>query len=427
MTPIWLALPFATLACAAGAAIEWLATRRLDRSALGVATYATQGLAVVAALAVHPVIGLCAIAAVFAIAKRWPVAGQAASPKLALVCVAVGATLIVLQPPVPIAWDELVWLARARVGSAGPAALIERSLDPAGGLVPSGYPIGAGLLQSSMACLSDELAALTGGAGALVLFTYSVFALALAQSTIASRAVTTLALAMTPLAWVHLRTGMLDLPVGTLAAAFALALHGAARGDARLVRLVVPVALLLTTLKDEGGMFVVVIAAASVVDRAHRRALAPHVLTSVVAALAALGCWRLRLSLRGTPTEHHALVGFALGALGPLLRELARAASDVESFGGSLAMVLLAALSASGPRARPIERALGLAWIGCLGGAITALLIGPDAVRSFATSGTLWPRLLLELMPLGAVLLGARWQRSLPRDIPSGDRSAGAS
>lgn len=412
MTPIWLALPFATLACALGAAIEGLATRRLDRSALAVVTWTTQGVALVAALAVHPIVGACATAALLAIAKRWPIAGQAASPRMALVGAAVVATMIVLQPPVPIAWDELVWLARARVGSAGPWALIERSLDPAGGLVPAGYPIGAGLLQSSMACLSDELGALTGGAGALVLFSCTVFALTLAQSTIASGPVAVLALVMTPIAWVHLRTGMLDLPVGTLAAAFALALHGGARGDARLVRLVVPVALLLTTLKDEGGMYVVVIAAASVVDRSHRRGLAPHAIGSVVAALVALGCWRLRLSSAGAPTEHHALVGLALGALGPLLRELLRAASDVESFGGSLAMVAIAVVLAASPRARPLERALALAWIGCLGGALTALLVGPDAVRSFATSGTLWPRLLLQLMPLGALVVGARWQRS---------------
>lgn len=423
MTPIWLALPLWVCAAVLGAAIDRLATGRLERSPLAVTTWIVQGLAVVATLAVHPMLGVAAIGALLAWARQWPVSGDAARSQLALGWLAVVTLVIVIQPPIPIAWDELVWLARARVGTDGPSVLVERGLDPGGGLVPAGYPIGAGILQSLMACLDEDLHALTGGTGALVAFSCAVFALALAQSTIVSRRVTALVVVTTPILWVHLRTGMLDLPVGMLAGAFALAVHGAGRGDARLARLAPALAMLLAALKDEGAMHVVVIAGAALFDRAHRRSLWPHAAASVMAAVLVVGCWRARLSSAGTAIEHHALMGFAVASLGELLREMVRAASDVPSFGGSLAMIGVAAAAAFVSRHRSLERALSLAWLGCASGTLTALLVGPDAVRSFAASGTLWPRLWLQLVPLGAVIVGAWWHRSASPQ-PSEERRA---
>jgi hypothetical protein len=423
VTPIWLALPAWIGAAALGALVERIASGRVAPSALAIVTWITQGLALVVALAVHPLLGLAALGAMLAWARRWPLSGPPARSLLALAWLAVVISVIAIQPPIPIAWDELVWLARARVGSGGPSVLVARGLDPGGGLVPSGYPIGAGVLQSLMACLDDDLNALTGGTGALVAFSCAVFALALAQTPVVSRRVAALVLVTTPLAWVHLRTGMLDLPVGMLAGAFALSVHGAGRGDAGLARLGPAIALLLAALKDEGAMYVVVIAATSLLDRSQRRSMLPHAMAGAAAALSIVIGWRARLALSGTAAEHHALVGLALGSVGALLAELVRAASDLASFGGSLAMVVVTVAVSLGPRSPPFVRALALAWIGCIAGTFAALLVGPDAVRSFAVSGTLWPRLLVQLMPLGTVLVGARWHR-MPSPGPATGRDA---
>jgi hypothetical protein len=428
VTPLWLALPALVVFCGVGAALEQLAgvrARWVPRDApLDGIAWISHGAALYVAFVVHPGLGVALLALSFLWLRRGlepsmpdPVpATSSAAVTVALLMVALATLAIALSPPVPIAWDELVWLSRARVGTAGPFALADRALDPRGGLVPSGYPIGAGALSAALSLFADDLRSLTGGAGALVVFSGAVFALVLAESKSVSRRVVFAVIAATPLVWVHLRTGMLDLPVGLLVAALALSLRGAREGDARLTRLALPLAVLLASLKDEGAMYAVVIAIASLLPRSSSRAagkdgtdLRASILV-IVTALSVLGVWRVRLALAGVAAEHHAPAGFSFAAMGPVLRELGRAACDVRSFGGSLAVIVVGAVMLI---RKGDDRALAWALAGCILATLAALAIGPDAVRSFAATGTLWPRFLLQLVPLGAVVVGAGWRASI--------------
>jgi|GEM_PF-2322548 len=417
MTALWLALGAVSLAALVGWIVDRISGAPLrDRSPLAWLTFITHGLAALTATAMHPLLGVVALAALVMWSRRSGTGlpeGTPSGPAIAVI--AVVGVVITLQPPVPMAWDELVWLARARVGAEGPLALAARSLDPHGGLTPAGYPIGAGVLQAAFAGLDGDLTALTSGTSALVLFAVATFVLVLRRSTEIAWGPVALVVMGAPLMWVHLRTGMLDLPLGLFAAAFAMALLGAGRGDATLVRLAPALAVVMSGLKDEGAMYVVVIVLGCMGQGSLRRGLRAHAGLAVLVAVAVVGAWRARLMFAGVSAEHHAAAGFAVGALPDLLRELVRAASDLRDFGASLALVVAAMamslLTRRGDDAMASERALSLAWLACIGCTLLALVVGPDAVRSFATSGTLWPRFLVQLVPLGAIVVGARLGR----------------
>jgi hypothetical protein len=419
MTTLWLALGVLLSSASIGWIVDRVSGAPLkDRSPLAWLTFSVHGLAALTATAIHPLLGVLALVGLAVWSRRLGTGsptGSTPSSGPALAVIVVLALVITLQPPVPMAWDELVWLARARIGAEGPFALTSRALDPSGGLTPAGYPIGAGVLQAAFAGFDGELTALTSGTSALVLFAASAFVLVLRRTSTIAWGPVALVVMGAPLMWVHLRTGMLDLPLGLFAATFAMALLGARSGDATLMRLAPALAVVMSGLKDEGAMYVAVIALACLGQAALRRTLRTHAGLAVLIAVAVVGTWRARLMLAGVSAEHHAAAGFALGALPDVLRELLRAACDVRSFGASLALVVAAIgmslVTRGGDDALASERALSIAWLACVGCTLLALLLGPDAVRSFATSGTLWPRFLIQLVPLGACIVGARLQR----------------
>lgn len=395
MMPLWLALASGLIASGIGALVEGAAclVRRapfsLDGSPRGHLTRLLVGLALFVASVVHPGLGVATFGAFLYLAA--PAAPRADPPldRVTLVLIGCVVLVVLLRPPVPLVWDELVWLTRTRAASLGPAALIGRALDPQGGLVPSGYPIGAGLLEAAFALFRSDLSAITAGAATLVLVAFVTFALSLASAPDLDRVATACVLAGAPLLWVHLRTGMLDLPLGLFAASFVLC------RDRPL--LAAAIAVSMAALKDEGAVYVVV--ASGCFFFSHRR-LGLAALLGLALSLT----WRMRLRAAGIDAEHHSFAGFSPAVLPALLRELLRAASDPLSFGASTAAIGAAALLGS---RSPATRPYALTWILSLSATLAALLVGPDAVRSFALEGTLFPRLVVQLVPLGAVLVGA--------------------
>lgn len=422
MMPLWLALPALAVAALVGVALERAsgALRPLsDRTPLAWLVRVVLGMAVLVAFAVHPALGVALPLGLVAhvrhlrarggLATPAPGAPLEATPWTALAVVLVLVLVVLGRPAVPLAWDEEVWLASARLACDGPFALAARALDPEGGLVPRGYPIGAPVLHAALALFGADLGSLTAGAAALVLVSAAALALTLASPAGAGvlRPVVALVLGCAPLVWAHVRTGMLDLPLGLLSASFALALVGAARRDARLALLSPALACVIAALKDEGVVYVGLVALGLSIALPEREAVRRHAAVAVLAAVLVALSWRLRLGLAGVEPEHHVLAGLAWDALPALLRELARAAADVGSFGAALALVLAATVSAVVRRGRALSRALGLAVLGAVLAALLALAVGPPAVREFALEGTVFSRLLLQLLPLGALVVGA--------------------
>lgn len=312
---------------------------------------------------------------------------------LAVLCV-----VICARPPVPLYWDEHVWLAKARLGSL---ALREAALDPHGDLVPRGYPIVASVGQSLLALGREDLASLTGGAAALTVLSAAVTVTALPPGRAPAWA---LGLLAAPLVWPHLRSAHLDLIVGLLALALACTLATPHTRTAPTGHASIAIAFFLAGAKDEGLAHVLAVVLAHVVASPQRtRALRDAAPTLAGAAVAAVG-WRWLASSHGVSDEDHALTLAGLTRWTELGLEVARAATDVTSFGLAWPIVLgvsMAALTSPAPRTRRLvgilAGQLGLLWLG--------LLVGSERLSAFTLDGTVTGRLLVQLAPMGAWLV----------------------
>ena len=137
-------------------------------------------------------------------------------------------------------------------------------------------------------------------------------------------------------------------------------------------------------------------------------------------AAGAAAAWRIRVALSGVGAVDHALGWPRLSRLPLVLGLLAHQATDLVSWGPvwvvTAALVVAVALrfvklDASG-RARLAALALQASFL------FGAILAGTDRVVAFAASGTLVPRLLIQLAPMTFLVLASALATE-PRSLPS--------
>lgn len=320
------------------------------------------------------------------------------TPRHVLALLGAGCLAIAWRPAAPLYWDEPIWLAKVRLG---PLALREAALDPAGPLVPRGYPILASLAQSLFAAGREELWALVVGPAAL-----AALALAVVLTLLPTRRALpwSLALLTMPLVWVHLRSAHLDLTVGLLALGLWLALDRA-RGDVRALHVAAPIACLLAGTKDEGLAHVLAVGLGHALSAPHRRSLR-DLAAPLLAALTASGGFRLLLWQHGVGNDDHALRLAGLPHAPEILLELTRAATDVASFGLAWPLALGTSIAAC-VRHAPDTRALAFVLGAQLATLSAGLLAGSERLLAFTLDGTVAARLLVQLAPVAACLVVA--------------------
>jgi hypothetical protein len=393
-----LALPALLAFAALGAGLERALGARLgaDPSAWPLRTVV--GLAIACAALLHPIVAL-ALLVIHVVAARARGEEKASSglatDRVALLALAVFALAILVRAPVPLYWDEHVWLAKVRLG---PVALREAALDPVSHVIPRGYPIVASLAESLFALGRADLDAITAGAAALGLLAASTTLTALP----ARRALAwTLALLTMPLLWIHLRSAYLDVIVGLLALTLALLLQAR---SAHARHGAIAIAFVLAGAKDEGLAHVIAVTAAHVLAQATRREALREAAPSLTAALLAAGAWAALRAVHGVTSDDHALGLAGLTELGAIALELARAMTDLDSFGLAWPAALgasIAAFASDAPRSKRLALALVLQLLSLTAG----LALGTDRVVAFTLDGTVAPRLLLQLAPLAAWLV----------------------
>jgi hypothetical protein len=417
VVPIWNAGVALAIGVLLGSAV--LARRGLGWRPLDVLVRALLGLALVASFTEHVVLGVALVVAIaWAVPRERAIADDVPPPlpRLALGAIAVVALVAALRPPVPLFWDESVWLSKARVACEGPLALMARATDPSSDLMPRGYPIVAAVLEASFALGDPSLSSLVAGGSALVIASFALFALLLSRGP--GERASLILLAATPLVWVHLRSVQLDLPVGLLAAALFLAIERASKADPIGLPAAITAALLLG-IKDEGLACAFAVAAAFFVTEGRASRASRASLIACGALALSVATFRLELFRAGSGNDDHSLGVTALGVIPDLAREALRHAVDVETWGIVPPVVLAAAVLALFRSATRNARAAALALLFTVAALALALVLGPEDVRDFALEGTLLNRLGLELLPLGAVLvprvmLGERFSEAAP-------------
>ncbi len=414
IVPLHTALVAFFLGAVAGGAILFRAG--IGAGPLALLVRALLGLVLLAELVIHPALGVALALLVGAAtwrARRSPESRESEQtfreawrlPASAVAAMLVALAAAVLRPPVPFFWDESVWLSKARVACEGGAVLMERALDPQSELVPRGYPIVAAVVEASFALGDPSLPSLVAGGTALVLCALALYVLLLARAARApfELSASVLVLGLTPLFWVHLRSVQLDLPVGLLLAALALAIERAEAGDRLGLPAAVTAALLLG-IKDEGLLAALCVALALGTRGASGRARRAAWSAFLALALSVV-VFRWRLWMASSANDDHSLGSPVPRLAIAIVLDALRDASDLQTW-GLVPAVGLAALLATlrrsvDPRARRLAAALVLYALGLL----VALVVGPPQVRDFALEGTLLDRFGLELLPGVALLV----------------------
>ena len=320
-----------------------------------------------------------------------------------LLAIAIGT----LRSAMPLYWDEHVWLAKARLACEGWDVLSRAALAPRSTVLPRGYPLGWPLAEALLAGLEPSTRALTGAAFALSALCLSLYAAMLART--ARGALPLLVIASAPFAWIHWRSAYVDLPLGLLVASLALALHLARQRDAHATPIAMLAAALVGAAKDEGAAHVVAITLAfALTSRANRPELRRLALVVGAGLAPAIG-WSLMRHAAGVANEDHAPSGLALDQSGALLVQALWHLADASSW-GLVPAIAAAALVVT--LARSADRTLALALLFSTLLLAVALLVGPERVRLFARSGTLLPRLAIQLLPLAAVIIAERLRPS---------------
>lgn len=333
-----------------------------------------------------------------------------------------GLVVVVLARPwVPIYWDEFVWLGKARLEALGFGAGVSAALDPAQHLVPPGYPPLWPLAVGWVSLGADDLAVHVAASGLLTALCAAVALEAwwprLEDAAGGrSRWLTVAVLASAPLVIVHLRSSYVDLPVGLLGAAvFGFLVT-------ERVPLACAAAVVLAGAKDEGLAHVFAATAGAIAVHGLRSRVLQWASPALLGVISVV-TWRWLLHSRGVQVHDHALHAPLVEWTGTFVRLLARHAFDVWSWGLSWCVVLaMLTLRPSRVEVRGLRWALGVNLALMAG----ALVSGPERVRVFAESGTLMNRLLVQVWPLGVLLvwfvlsaprpLGRVGQEALPAD-----------
>ncbi|MDB4941962.1 MAG: hypothetical protein JWP97_1496 [Labilithrix sp.] len=385
--------------------LEVSAARWALRVVLGVVTiYLALSLPVVAGVTLVALLALRLRrkARVDAVAVPAP---EAASPWLVAGVIAAVAAVVALRPAVVMYWDEYVWLAKARLGSPDPRALVEEALELGTNVVPVAYPLLHPLAVASLAGFSSAQSAVVAGAEALTICCAATFVLTAIEASATRRALALAAgLGLAPLVMIHLRSAYVDLETGMLTAALALML------ERRRTRSAAILALAVVGLKDEGiaHVLAMTVPAGLLHWRSTRRAPREAIVVFGV-ALVSFAAWHLRVVVSGVGQSDHAMGLPQLSRLSLVLSLLARQATDITSWGplwivvAGLVLARVLGFVKLGEQAG--TRLAGLALQATfLFGAIAS---GNDRVASFAASGTLVPRLLVQLAPMAVLVLTA--------------------
>ena len=328
--------------------------------------------------------------------------------------------LVLARPLVPTQWDELVWLGKARLESLGFGAGVRAALDSSQHLVPPGYPP---LWPSAVGWLAlgrDALPAHTLAASVLVLLALAAALEAWAPLVERPSPLAVAVALAAPLAWVHLRSTYVDLPVGLLALALLGQLLRSVDGRPPVEALAL--AVLLAGFKDEGLAHVVAATVAAWVVVGRTRAAWRLLLPALLALLFA-GTWRALLASAGISDSDHALAAPYWPWVPKLGALLWLHASDVFSWGVFWAVVIAVMV-----RRGPGDASRALRWLVLCDLAFVAveLLCGPERVRVFAENGTLVNRLLMQLWPAAAALVVLGLGDSPLPEASGGSTSPGA-
>jgi hypothetical protein len=432
MVPIWLAILPGLLLAALGAAIDRVGGLGLGGGWGRWPRWIACGVTAAFAVYVHPAVALALAGIVFVVragTRGDPTlagTGRTASlaPTIAAMTIAL-AGVAVLRPAVPMYWDAFVWLGKARIESGGLGALRAAALDGDADVIPHGYPLLWPLAASWFSMLGKGAGALVAGAAAATLLALLLFLDAASEAFEGSLpppagfdkrprwafAGAMALLLATPMFWVHLRSAYADLPVGLLAATCTLRLGRCLespdnpRGD---LTVAVIAATILAGIKDEGIGHVTAIVVASVAlqPRAGQKEALRWLAVLGSAAVVFVG-WRALLQFNHVVDTDHELSVPAVGALGGIGRVVMASATDTRTWGAlwPMAVAAAAAVLAKGSSFRPATRLAALALIGQAALLASALVFGPDRVRTFAFEGTLVNRLLLQLVPPAGALL----------------------
>jgi hypothetical protein len=374
-------------------------------------------------LALHPMAVIVALAApvTMRLARR-----RAASPatratmgnadRVMIVSLAVLALVAFTRPAAPIYWDEFVWLWKSRVEQDSWGALRAAALDPHAGVFPRGYPLFWSWLVAWLTSPFDR-APLTAAA-ALVTLAAAASWLGLVREAARAResgavlavGVSTVALLVTPMALVHIRSAYLDLTVGLLAASIALALAPSRETTERATPIApaIVLAIVLAGMKDEGMAHVLGIVFAAAIctlpDRA-RGAWRPALVLG--AAAIPFATWRWLLAHGGiTEVEHH-LGTCAFASTPPLAVALVRHGLRIETWGALWPIAFGAGCAAFANREtrRGPAAALALTAASQLVLVFAGITCGPESTREFAFDGSLLNRALLQIAPTVIAML----------------------
>lgn len=341
-------------------------------------------------------VGLVLGTALLVSARLAPRGVAEAEVRLPWLWVAALAVLVLARPWVPLHWDEFVWLGKARFEADGFGTGLRAALDPAQHLIPAGYPPLWPALVGWVSLGVDSLSVQVVASSLLVVWCL-VTALEAWLPLVAKElkpAVGLAALAAAPLLWVHLRAVYVDLPVGLLGAACLGFLVSGRVAPACAV------AVVCAGFKDEGLAHVLAATAGALSVRGVQRASATLVLPGLLAVVSVV-TWRWLLHRNGVVVGDHALGAPDLRWLPTLAKLLALHATDLVTWGVFWGVVLGLSLE----RDPGGGRALAVGLLANLGFIAVALLAGPERVRVFAENGTLLNRLLVQLWPLGAVMV----------------------
>jgi hypothetical protein len=358
-------------------------------SVLALASLGLPGVGLLAALVVATWLSRPARPSVDASPVPWPFLGALTA-------------LVLARPLVPTQWDEFVWLGKARLEALGFGAGVRAALDSSQHLVPPGYPPSWPSAVGWLSLGQDALPVHTLAASLLQLLAAAAALEAWAPLVERPSPFAVVVALAAPLAWVHLRSVYVDLPVGLLALALLGQLLRSA--EARPPVEALALAVVLAGFKDEGLAHVLAATVAAWAVAGRSRAAWRLVLPAVL-ALSFAGTWRALLAARGISDSDHALAAPYWPWLPRLGALLWLHASDVFSWGVFWAVaVAVMVRGAAGAPARALR------WLAAaqLAAIAIGLLCGPERVRVFAENGTLVNRLLMQMWPAAAmaVVLG---------------------
>jgi hypothetical protein len=385
------------------------------------------GITALYAVVVHPAVFLVVLL-VAAVARgrvggplRRPVKREAWGLWLGAMVIAVA--VVFARPRVPLLWDEFVWLAKARLespldrpgaaigfGSLASGGLREAALDVYAGVVPPGYPLLWSLLPAWLAGGDASIETLVFASAVSVLAAFGLFAAVVIERLTRTRALLVLSLlAVAPLFFVHLRSSYADATVGLLAASLGLLLMPRDDADDVSPRVVCAIpAMVLTGLKDEGlaHVFAVCAVAAIVGVSTRSRARVRLAAATFACAVVPFAGYRVVLRAHGVIDADHQL-GLALFRhAGSYADALVRHVTDTRTWGPFWGLSLGAVIGCaivSDARARRAAQALSAQALLLS----TGLVFGNERVRTFALSGTLINRLLVQLVPAASIVVAA--------------------